>query len=240
MEVKMARIKKVVRKEGGFTLIELLVVIAIIAILAAMLLPALSMAREKARQASCMNNLKQIGLAYYMWFQDHEEQFPTADGTAAISCDWKGGVSTSRTLAVPGIFHYAGYLPCDATGTLSGTWDKINKVWICPTTKPLNISDAGYYFTYAQNPYLLWDDPANPGAGIPAWLSDYSTHGASKLAQVAKPSETPVIVNAFSCVGDAHLPHVGGTNTNVLYLDGHVGTTVFPAGWFVQAPLHAR
>jgi len=64
------------RRQSGFTLIELLVVIAIIAILAAILFPVFAQARAKARQASCVSNMKQISLAMLMYAQDYDEVLP--------------------------------------------------------------------------------------------------------------------------------------------------------------------
>ena len=73
------------KKDSLFTLIELLVVIAIIAILAAMLLPALSKAREKARTISCTSNLKQIALSATMYTQDYDETLPLIETSYATA-----------------------------------------------------------------------------------------------------------------------------------------------------------
>ena len=70
--------KKQIKQKSAFTLIELLVVIAIIAILAAMLLPALAAAKKKAQKINCVNNLKEVGLAFHEWEGDNGDRYPMA------------------------------------------------------------------------------------------------------------------------------------------------------------------
>jgi prepilin-type N-terminal cleavage/methylation domain-containing protein len=76
------------RKAGNFTLIELLVVIAIIAILAALLLPALGSARERGRSISCANGLKQLGIGFFQYADDNADVMTPIDNAAGASPHW--------------------------------------------------------------------------------------------------------------------------------------------------------
>lgn len=87
-----------VRNKNGFTLIELLVVIAIIAILAAILFPVFAQAREKARQTTCLSNLKQLGIAFLMYAQDYDETYPLANSTPAGATPGIGNVTWLYTV----------------------------------------------------------------------------------------------------------------------------------------------
>lgn len=99
----------------GFTLIELLVVIAIIAILAAILFPVFARAREKARQSSCLSNIKQIGLGTLMYVQDYDETFPL-DWYRSQTADTCHGMCSMTQYTLDAINAYV----------------KNSQIWVCP------------------------------------------------------------------------------------------------------------
>ncbi|MCD6407508.1 DUF1559 domain-containing protein [bacterium] len=208
-------------KKRGFTLIELLVVIAIIAILAAMLLPALSRAREKARQATCMNNLKQIGLAARMYIEDYDGwvlQHAQANKVNANA----NGIYIRRWY---NILYYGAYM---GGGNFSGGYVKSKKVFECPSLKGCNFdaNKIGYGWNY--NTYDTYGNP------VPGGYRHISLIGKRKGGEYG--------IETFIIATDTHIGRtqswgysywVSGTSssylpysrhsgfTNVLFLDGH-------------------
>ena len=204
-------------RRKGFTLIELLVVIAIIAILAAILFPVFARAREKARQASCQSNLKQIALAVLMYVEDHDEIFPfwatfTADGSYQPMPVYPG--NNYVVLWADAIYPYV----------------KNTQIFVCPSMR-------GDWIGYSWNANL--GDEGNYRNTAPRWT------GVS-LASVPEPAGTGMIVDRkiityynppdvfweskggyFPVMGTdnltdltwAHNPHNEGSN--IVFVDGH-------------------
>jgi len=111
------------RKVAGFTLIELLVVIAIIAILAALLLPALAKAKERARRINCLNNMRQIGLALVMYETDYRKLPPKASQVPDFMNSSSGGWQNNCLYAIAPYLQSSQKLPS-------------TKVYVCPSAKP--------------------------------------------------------------------------------------------------------
>jgi len=144
-------------KKRAFTLIELLVVIAIIAILAAILFPVFAQAREKARQASCSSNLKQVGLAWTMYVQDYDEKIASANNPAG----W-GDCPT-----MPDRSQFGGW-----EGNLLAPYIKNTGVFKCPSAPGQTVNNGcanmNYWVeSYAYNYVSMeqWDCTAKASVG---------------------------------------------------------------------------
>lgn len=204
------------RNHKGFTLIELLVVIAIIAILAAILFPVFAKAREKARQASCLSNLKQIGLAFQQYAQDY-------DGVLCYGCTGDASRFNSYPCQI-WMFAIAPY-------TGGGKNQNIGYNFMrCPSANP-DLSNTP--FSYAVNyPFIFpYDAPTNTPKTLDSLNSNtFLACDSQQSAGVTfHPANWPfdydydgdgvADLSAAAFFGGSSNRHTGGTNC--AFADGH-------------------
>ncbi len=214
------------RSNRGFTLIELLVVIAIIAILAALFLPVLSLAKKRARDLSCVSNLKQLGVAHQLYSGDHRETFPfTGDNwwvmplldlpnllTPYISTNSR---ACYRCPADTG----AGFNYEAATGWGPAFGDG-------KTTNDLSVVFSYYYYLCFYGNLTIPTTPL-PDAPMPHKTSEV-THPSERIIQACFASSVPGQFFFFEGVSPPPSNGAHGINgINLLFVDGHAKFTSY-------------